>query len=480
MTLTAELQRAGRTPALPLHVPLADGTELLVEQWLRVLPGKRLVAKATQNERTVLLKVFIAAGAARHCLREREGIQALTQQNISTPVLLGEGEIEGGGRYLISEFLSDAVSLQQHWDALPSRQPGATQAANLLGQALAIIGEMHDKGLVQTDLHLGNFLQQQDRVYMIDGDAVELLSPGQPLTAEQAQQNLAIFFAQLPVEWDELTELLLISYLQHNPLALNPDKLSDSIIAVRERRQTDYLGKSLRDCTQFSVKSTWGRFTAVVRMQADRLNALVKDPDQYFVAQPLLKDGGSSTVVRAETGDGPVVIKRYNIKGLGHWLKRFWRPSRAWHSWLAAHRLQFLGIATPAPLAMIESRFGPFRRQAWLITEYCPGDNLLKHLGEQGDSLPDAETCDALLKVFKQLVSARVSHGDCKATNLLWLHGEVVLIDLDAMQQHRNGNAWRQAWSRDRARFIRNWPAESPLAMWLEAHLPTTPLDAEQ
>ena len=129
---------------------------------------------------------------------------------------------------------------------------------------------------------------------------------------------------------------------------------------------------------------------------------------------------------------------------------------------------------------MIESRFGPLRRQAWLITEHCPGDNLLMHLGERGDSLPDAETCDALLKVFKQLVSARVSHGDCKATNLLWLHGEVVLIDLDAMQQHRNGNAWRQAWSRDRARFIRNWPVESPLAMWLEAHLPTTPLDAEQ
>ena len=472
MTLTAELQRAGRAPALPLHVPLADGTELLVEQWLRVLPGKRLVAKATQNERTVLLKVFIAAGAARHCLRERDGIQALTQQNISTPVLLGEGEIEGGGRYLISEFLSDAVSLQQHWDALPSRQPGATQAANLLGQALAIIGEMHAKGLVQTDLHLGNFLQQQDRVYMIDGDAVELLSPGQPLTAEQAQQNLAIFFAQLPVEWDELTELLLISYLQHNPLALNPDKLSDSIIAVRERRQTDYLGKSLRDCTQFSVKSTWGRFTAVVRMQADRLNALVKDPDQYFVAQPLLKDGGSSTVVRAETGDGPVVIKRYNIKGLGHWLKRFWRPSRAWHSWLAAHRLQFLGIATPSPLAMIERRIGPLRREAWLVTEYCGGENLLMHFGPLGDQAPDEDTGRALLRPFEQLVAARISHGDFKATNLLWLQGEVILIDLDAMQQHYNETSWRQAWSRDRARFIRNWPADSPLARWLEAQLP--------
>ena len=479
MTLTAELQRAGRAPALPLHVPMQHGSDLIIEQWLRVLPGKRLVAEARQGERAVLLKLFVAAGATRHCARERDGIQALEQQGISTPALLGEGDIEGGGRYLFSEFLTDSVSLQQQWDALSSRQPGDQEAMLLLGQALAVIGDMHSKGLVQTDLHLGNFLQQHDRVYMIDGDAVESLSPGQPLSAEQAQQNLAIFFAQLPPEWDELTELLLINYLQQNPLALNPDKLSDSIIAVRERRQMAYLSKSLRECTQFSVQRSWWRFTALMRTQASRLNTLVADPDKHFVAKPLLKDGGSSTVVRADTENGPVVIKRYNIKGFGHWLKRFWRPSRAWHSWLAAHRLQFLGIATPAPLAMIESRFGPLRRQAWLITEYCPGDNLLKHLGEQGDSLPDAETCDALLKVFKQLVSARVSHGDCKATNLLWLHGEVVLIDLDAMQQHRNGNAWRQAWSRDRARFIRNWPAESVLALWLEAYMPVLPPEDE-
>jgi len=472
MSVTGDLQRAGRAPALPFRVPIQDGSDLLVEHWLRILPGKRLVAQARQGERRVLLKLFVAAGATRHCAREREGIQALAQQDISTPALLGDGNIDGGGHYLISEYLSDSVSLQQQWDELPVRHPGATQAMALLGQALALIGEMHSKGLVQTDLHLGNFLQQYGRVYMIDGDAVEALSPGQPLSAEQAQQNLAIFFAQLPPDWDEVSELLLISYLQHNPLALNPDKLSDNISTVRERRQTDYLSKSLRDCSQFSVQRSWLRFSALLRSQTQRLSALLADPDQHFVAQPLLKDGGSSTVVRAETESGPVVIKRYNIKGFAHWLKRFWRPSRAWHSWVAAHRLQFLGIATPAPLAMVERRFGPLRRQAWLVTEYCAGETLLAYLGEQGNSLPNEEVSLAMLKVFRQLVSARISHGDCKATNLLWQQGEVLLIDLDAMQQHHNETAWQHAWARDRARFIRNWPADSMLAQWLDEHLP--------
>jgi hypothetical protein len=52
-----------------------------------------------------------------------------------------------------------------------------------------------------------------------------------------------------------------------------------------------------------------------------------------------------------------LVIKRYNIKGFAHWLKRFWRPSRAWHSWREGNRLAFLGIATPKPLAVLEKRF---------------------------------------------------------------------------------------------------------------------------
>jgi len=220
------------------------------------------------------------------------------------------------------------------------------------------------------------------------------------------------------------------------------------------------------------VQRSWLRFTTVVRSQSERMRSVLRDPDSYFGAQPLLKDGGSSTVAKVALGDGSVVIKRYNIKGFMHWLKRFWRPSRSWHSWQAAHRLAFLGIATPAPLAMIERRFGPLRREAWLITEYCAGDHLLNVLGERGELAPDDITGPALLKVFQQLVAARISHGDCKATNLLWLDGEVLLIDLDAMQQHQSLRQWQQAWAKDRARFIRNWPQGSPLANWLEQHLP--------
>jgi tRNA A-37 threonylcarbamoyl transferase component Bud32 len=137
----------------------------------------------------------------------------------------------------------------------------------------------------------------------------------------------------------------------------------------------------------------------------------------------VLKDGGTCTVAKAVIGGRVLLIKRYNLKSLSHALGRAWRPSRAWHSWREAHRLQFLGISTPAPLALIEERLGPMRRRAWLVSEFCPGTNLLGHLS--ADREPSEEVGRAILNLFESMHRARISHGDMKATNLLWHSGQV-------------------------------------------------------
>ena len=78
----------------------------------------------------------------------------------------------------------------------------------------------------------------------------------------------------------------------------------------------------------------------------------------------------------------------------------------------------------------------------------------------------------ALIALFETLHVLRISHGDLKATNLLWHGGRVFVIDLDALVQHRSGLAHARAWRRDRERLLRNWPAASVLHRWLHANLP--------
>jgi tRNA A-37 threonylcarbamoyl transferase component Bud32 len=202
------------------------------------------------------------------------------------------------------------------------------------------------------------------------------------------------------------------------------------------------------------------------------LAPLVADSDHWLDRGIPLKRGRTATLALVELGGRKLVIKRYNIKSPGHALSRCWRPSRAWHSWVEGHRLSFLGIATPRPLAMIEQRLGPLRGRAWLIVEYCAGESLATHLAGFSDVEPPAAELQAVRELFSKLADAHVSHGDLKATNLLWSDEGLNLIDLDAMRQHVNATSYARAWRKDRARFLQNWPDDSALRCAMETVLP--------
>jgi len=467
------LRRAGRQPPLPLRIALEDGRILTLHRLFRILPAKRLVGMGELEGATVLAKLFIARrGSERHWRQELDGIEALAAQDLATPRLLGSGRLGVGGHYLLTEFLDDAESLADAWQAVePGLLRDGAAALAVAGAAVEALARMHARGLTQTDLHLGNFLRRNGTVYLIDGDAVHAEHPGRPLGAAAAMRNLAILLAQLPPAADPLVPALLERYRAAHPAA-RPDAplLAEEMARVRAWRLRDYLAKSLRDCSLFKVEQRRDRFTAVVRTEAQWLAPLVDDPDRWLAAGRMLKDGGTCTVTLAEIEGRRVVIKRYNIKSTGHALSRFWRPSRAWHSWVEGHRLHFLGIATPRPLALVERRFGPLRGRAWLVTEYCGGPDLLAHLDAQHEP-PEAEGT-SLRALLGGLHRERISHGDLKATNLLWDGERVTIIDLDAMRQHGSAAGHAKAWRKDRARLLRNWPAESALHRWLEANLP--------
>ena len=280
-----------------------------------------------------------------------------------------------------------------------------------------------------------------------------------------------MLLAQLPAMWDGVAPALLAEYQSAGGIAsVDAAMLCASIEKVRAWRLQDYLKKSLRDCTLFSVARSTNRFVAVLRTERERLADMLAVPDKAIDTGLPLKSGNTCTVAQVALPGGDIVVKRYNLKSVGHALSRLWRPSRAWHSWREGHRLALYGIATPAPLALVEERFGPLRRRAWLFAEHCPGVSLSRHLSPE--SPPPAAEALALTTLFGLLCHLRITHGDMKASNLLWHAGRIWLIDLDACTQHRSEAAWRKAWRRDRARLLRNWPADSGLVAWLDRALP--------
>jgi tRNA A-37 threonylcarbamoyl transferase component Bud32 len=473
LTMT-ELRRQGRGLETPFRVCGEDGDIISVSRLLRVLPGKRFVGEARWHDRPVLAKLFVARSGGRHWARERQGLDLLRDAGLPTPARVGAGRLDGGGYFLLTEFLDDSRTLAKRWSAVEALPPGNSQALDILCPAFALLGRLHTAGLVQTDLHLDNFLEHEGALFFIDGDGIQRVQCSAETQARQTRQaldNLALLLAQLPPSWDSCLDVLAEAYTSEQARwHLEHDALLQAVEQARARRLTHFLGKTLRDCSQFAVRRTACLFLSLVREEQESLSTLLDDPDAAIAQGEVFKDGGACTVARVELGGRALVIKRYNLKNPFHALSRCWRPSRAWHAWLAGHRLAFHGIPTPAPLVLIEERAGPLRRRAFLITEFCPGNDLLQHLSPGRE--PEAAEAAAITTFFGLLFRLRITHGDMKAKNFLWHDKRLVAIDLDTVIQHTGAAAFARAWQRDRARFLRNWPADSVLCRWLDAHLP--------
>lgn len=473
----SDLKNAGRTPSLPLTVSLADAAgpaDLQLLSLLRVLPGQRYVGAGVWRGRPVLAKLLVGSKAARHFQRELEGVKLLAAQGMTTPLLLADGLKDGEGGWLLFEFLEGAESLGDAWNKVESLPVLADEQSAVLAEALGAIGQLHGKGLWQEDLHLDNLLRHGGQLYLIDGAGICAETAGQPLSRQKVLENLGVFFAQLPKSLEPFTEELLVYYLLSNSEhALPLEALQKQIDKVRAWRLKDFLIKVGRECTLFSVRRGAFGLRSIRREEEPAMLPVLEQADALLDQGHLYKTGGAASVGKVEVAGRPLVIKRYNIKNFAHWLKRFWRPSRAWHSWREGNRLAFLGIATPKPLAVLETRFFWLRSKAYLITEYLAGPDIIERFApyvESGEA-PEAEL-QALDQLFARLIAERISHGDFKGHNLFWHGDRWALIDLDSMCQHGSAGSFAPAYARDRARFMRNWPESSALYRVIDQRLP--------
>lgn len=473
----SELKNVGRNPVLPLSLELADAAgpaQLQLLSLLRVLPGQRYVGAGVWRGRPVLAKLLVGSKAARHFQRELQGVRLLAEQGLTTPLLLADGLKEGEGGWLLFELLEGAESLGDAWKQVEHLPLLADEQVAVLAEALGAIAQLHSKGLWQEDLHLDNLLRHDGQLYLIDGAGIRAETPGQPLSRQKVLENLGVFFAQLPKSLAPFNEELLVHYLLGNAEhALPMEALQKQIDKVQAWRLKDFLEKVGRECSLFSVRRGAFGLRAIRRDEEAAMVPVLDQADALLDRGHLYKTGGAASVGKVEVSDRTLVIKRYNIKNFAHWLKRFWRPSRAWHSWREGHRLAFLGIATPQPLALLEKRFLWLRRGAYLVTEHLSGPDIIERFApyvESGEA-PESELL-ALERLFADLIRERISHGDFKGHNLFWQRDRWALIDLDSMCQHRTQASFAPAYARDRARFMRNWPQDSALYRVIDERLP--------
>ncbi|MGV0034071.1 MAG: lipopolysaccharide kinase InaA family protein [Candidatus Azotimanducaceae bacterium WSBS_2022_MAG_OTU7] len=451
------LLKAGRALREPFMLSLvhANGeeTEITVQKILRLLPRTRIVAAVSVDGQQFLAKIFVGRYSWRHANREVAGACAIEDTGVLTASLQWRAGLKSTkGHVLAFEYISAAENLLDLWQASANDD----QRRRLISMVVPVLAALHQGGVVQNDIHPGNFLLRSDQVYAIDAGNITRHGSG-PLGERKSLGNMALFFAQFPASQDHFISEPLEQYRQHRAWPLDVTRVGRLLGLIdkhRFKRKQNHIKKAFRECTRFTCKHSFKRFSICERRyDSPEMEALLEQLDQRMDAGEILKNGNSSTVALVDGPLGPLVIKRYNIKNAGHGISRAFRKTRAWISWGNAYRLEFLGISTLKPVALVEERFGMIKRRAYFITEYINGPDATVLQGKEN---PDADML-SIAEILNSLSAAGISHGDLKASNFLLAGDGAVIIDLDSMKEHTNPVHRGRAGGKDIARFMKNW-----------------------
>ena len=404
---------------------------------LRTIPGRRQIYDAMWNHGAVIVKVFShKISAKRHLKRECDGLSELAKRGLSSPATLFCGKTQDGHWAMVVEKIADSSTALDIFNKTPDK----TDKLNLLVLVCRELAKQHERGILQKDLHLGNFL--------LDGDKVFLLDPGQmkfllrPLNRKKSVSQLALLVRYLPAsDIDSIRELCQQYFAARNWHIEKLDEtfLQKQVAAHRGKIAKKGLKKCLRTSRNF-VRIKTSKYVAVIDRdfcQETRAADFIEKIDALMDEGKILKKGNTCYVSHVTWNGKDIVIKRYNHKGLVYSLRHTIKRSRARRCWLWGHKLLMLGIATPKPLAYIEKRRAGIVWQSYYVTKFVNGQKLSDFLKDSTVTQLQRTTAIAQIEdILSRLWKHKIVHRDLKPSNILIADAGPVLTDLDAMAKH--------------------------------------------
>src|SRR3990167_5364294 len=192
---------------VPFLVGMEKGS-FVAEQVVRLVPGRRMVVFGFWQGKPAVAKLFYDRNdAARHYEKDVTGVEAMVEKKIPTAALISEGSAHDERIYvLIFDRILKGESLEKIWqmrecidDVLPTLQAVMIELAT-----------QHVLGVMQSDMHMGNFIVNEKTIYTLDG--ADITSQDMMLSREASMKNLALFLSQLGAGVNGLQEQLFRHY----------------------------------------------------------------------------------------------------------------------------------------------------------------------------------------------------------------------------------------------------------------------------
>lgn len=421
---------------------------------LREVPRKRYVYKAVWDGREVIAKVFLRSiNARRRLRREWRGLEELMRRELNVPKPFFYGTGWNGQWVMVSQRITDSATALE----LYQQDSSETGRFNVLSLVVRELARLNSKGVLQKDVHLGNFLVSGEQVFALDVGQMAFYA--HPLSRNRSLRQLAAVLCFSSS--DDSIQNLCRQYTE----ARNWDFDQQNNAAVREYMDAHLktamckgLKKTLRTSkryVQFKKNGFTGVFDRMFYEQWEP-STFTSKIDELMDNGTILKNGNTCYVSRINYGDRELVVKRYNYKGFLYSLRNSIKGSRARRCWLYGHLLGMLGIETPKPLGFFEQHKGPIVRRSYILTEFVKGQKLSDILQQDDTSREKRKQVKLLLEeLLAKMHNNLITHGDLKPTNVLLTDNGLVVTDLDSMKSYKWSWLCRVNRSKDVARLCR-------------------------
>lgn len=327
---------------------------------LRRIQGRRTVFDGICADRAVIVKRFEDVFGPFRCRRERRGLERLAERGLAVPKVLLAGKDADGHAVLVIEKIDGAADVRTALNAAASEDA----AKAILIALFRYVARMHQAGVIQKDLHLGNFLVSGSDIYAIDPAWMRFRK--QPVSKGESMRQLAVLLAGLERRSPAWRTELLEAYCEVRGLTCTPEML-DTVrrlaAAYQHKRLPHALQKTLRNCTAFVVlqrrdcRAVFSR-QAFSGHQAEELIGAIEAM------------GTSKNQTHTVTLEGrPFEASLFCAGGLRQKLQSRFFGSPARRQWLIEWRAHYLGQDTRPPIALIEWRRGLLGERSCVIRE---------------------------------------------------------------------------------------------------------------
>ncbi len=383
-------------------------------------------------------------------LLEFTRLQWLQKANIPAPraqgVAMGFMLNNVRGDAVIAEAIEPSVQLDQLLLEADLRGGDTPNHRALVAEVLSIVRRLAEARLGHEDLHLGNFLLHDGKLFLLDAYAVR---------AGGMRTRDLLMLGHSAARFITKTDFL---RGWHKMRMTNPLPNFNNVSRSLQKRFLESVTRSNRYFGRLEVGDWKGLFCRQTKYphRWSRVSRLEINRDQWksqwptLLEQiekdqlPVLKRSRSGDVLRGcVTLAGQsidIIIKRPRRRYWYRYINEIGRGHRARRAWKKAWTLISCGLPTAWPMLLMEKRVAGYVVDAMLISELIPGDTLAHADLSQ---IPEAQRENLFRRtghLLRQIELYGFSHFDAKASN--WIvfaddkHGpSPVLIDVDGIRR---------------------------------------------